>query len=211
MNRIARRTRVRVHSRECHAPDCTATAIDGGIFCRVCQALLDRVKKELAAGPSGNRRNIASQIPTVQTLDESKAASFDAGLKRRAQNGQPLTESEHLTRAVRIIQLRKAGKSNREIMRKLFMTDEAEIESDLELYRAKVESKAASRSRGLSRDIELDKAIMTRLKTHQGTRMELANELGISYSALLSRITRLRRDGYEIPDGRSTTRPRVAA
>ena len=100
--------------------------------------MLDRVKKELAAGPSGNRRNIANQIPTVQTLDESKAASFDAGLKRRAQNGQPLTEAEHLTRAVRIIQLRKAGKSNREIMRKLYMADEAEIESDLEQYRARL-------------------------------------------------------------------------
>lgn len=201
--------RTRIHTGECHAPDCSATAIDGGIFCRVCQALLDRVKKELEGGPSGNRRTSHAPMPTVQNLDETKAASFDAGLKRRANNGQPLTESEHLTRAVRIIQLRQQGKSTREIIRRLYLNDEAELESDLELYRSKVEAKAASRSRGLSRDIELDKAIVSRLKTHTGTRMELAEELGISYSALLSRITRLRRDGYEIPDGRS--KPPVAA
>ena len=108
--------------RECHAPDCSGTAIDGRIFCRICQALLDRVKKELEAGSGGHRGANGNSIPTVQSVDESKAASFDAGLRRRAANEQPLTEAGLLTRAVRIIQLRQEGTSDEQIVNRLCLT-----------------------------------------------------------------------------------------
>lgn len=205
MSSIARKRKV--DFRECHNPDCTAQAIDGGTWCRVCQALLDRVRKELEAGPSRNARVSGSaQLPTVHNVDEQRAASFDEGLKRRHGNGQPLTESGRIMRAVRIIQLRQAGNTNGEIIRKLYLAGQDELDEDLVRYRAAIESKASSRHFGLARDIELDKAILKRLRTHTGSRTELAKELGISYSALVSRITRLRRDGHEIPDGRCNTR-----
>ena len=195
--------RTRIRHRECHAPDCQGSAIDGGIFCRLCQALLDRVKKELEAGSSRNGRvSAGADMPTVQNLDAARAASFDEGLKRRANNGLPLTEAGLLTRAVRIIQLRHEGKPDSEIIRQLHLGGADELEQDLARYREKVAAEAASRIGGLSRDVELDKAILERLKDHPGSRKELAKELGISYSALVSRITRLRRDGHEIPDGR---------
>ncbi len=196
-------TRTRIEHRECHAPDCSAPAADGKIFCRVCQAVLDRVRTELEAGPGGNRRiNGNAPFPTIQNTDEARAASFDAGLKRRAANNEPLTEAGLLTRAVRIIQLRQEGLTDRQIIRRLYLTGQDELDEDLERYRKRVEAKAAARVRGLPRDIQLDKTIVERLKTHEGPRTELAKELGISYSALVSRITRLRRDGYEIPDAR---------
>ncbi|MBN8867994.1 MAG: hypothetical protein J0H98_10615 [Solirubrobacterales bacterium] len=186
---------------ECHAPDCSGPALPGRNFCRICQAVLDRVRKELESGRGANPGGNANRIPTVQSIDDAKAASFDEGLRRRANKRAP-TDTERLTRAVRIIQLRNGGKSDDAIVAHLCLSGTEELEEDLERYRARTRSKAIARTNGLRRDVQLDEAIMTKLKTFDGTRQELAGEIGISYSALASRITRLRRDGYEIPDAR---------
>lgn len=67
--RLALRTRVRSHEHAaCHAPGCRNRAVAGRKFCKLCQATLDRVRRELKAGSPGRRK------PSIRSASARKAA-----------------------------------------------------------------------------------------------------------------------------------------
>jgi len=195
--------------KECHAPDCRAFVPDlGKKFCPICQARLDRVKAQLEVRlkDATGRRNGRVVMPTVESLNPSTAASFDEGLRRRVNDGQELSQAERVTRAVRIVQMMKAGEKVEAIVSQLSLADGAELESELAMYRDRNTERARKWSGGLKRDISTDKAILEKVKNPRLSRKTIAKELGLTDAALASRLRRLRNEGHQVPDRRHLPR-----
>lgn len=201
--------REKTKQKECRAPDCRAFVPDlGKKFCPICQARLDRVKAQLEVNSKDGtgRRNGRVVMPTVESLNPSTAASFDEGLRRRITAGHKLSQAERMTRAVRIVQMMKAGEKADAIVAQLSLTDRAELESELAMYRARNQERARKWSGGLKRDISTDKAILEKVKDPKLSRKAIAKELGLTDAALASRLRRLRNEGHQVPDRRQLPR-----
>ena len=200
--------------RRCKTPRCSARVLAvGKNFCPVCQETLDRVRQQLQIEERDGKGRLNGHVvmPTVETLNAQKAATFDEGLRRRAGNGYTLSGPERMTRAVRIVQLMKAGEPIDAIVQKLCLTDQDELEAELAMYRARSAERAQKWSGGLKRDIATDRAILKRIVDPNCERKKLAEDLGLTPAALASRLRRLRNEGHVIPNGRKRKRTKTAA
>lgn len=198
---------------ECRAPDCRALVLNWSRgFCPGCQQRLDRVKKQLESSSrdAGGRKSRHAALPTVSTLDPARAASFDAGLSRRAAHGTPLSERDRSIRAVRIIQMKRARQPLSAILNQLCLADKDELDKELTWYQSRQEVASLRKGWGQKRDVSTDKAILAQLRDSNRSRDELALELGLTRAALNSRLSRLRREGHEVPDARRTRGSQVA-
>lgn len=199
--------------RTCKAPHCGARVRAAGKkFCPVCQEKLDRVRHQLELEERDGKGRLNGHVvmPTAETLNPQKAATFDEGLRRRAGNGNELSGPERITRAVRIVQMMKANEPVEAIITQLCLKDREELENELAMYRARSAERAQKWSGGLKRDIATDRAILNRIGDPDCERKQLAKDLGLTDAALASRLRRLRNEGHQIPYRRKSKQSTTA-
>lgn len=191
------RVTAKVNGKRCRTPECDGEQMEGRRFCPLCAARLDSIRLELEGGGNGARTDANA------TMDEATAKSFEEGLRRRAKLGQPLTIFERKVRAVRLRKYLGEDKLDRKVVSEMLAIPVTEMKIELAWYAAESEKSAkGTKFGGATRDHAVDDKLLNLLKKGPISNKDLSNKLGIPASSVPSRISRLRREGHQIPDRR---------